>query len=207
MSSRAARQQKFESNSVSRSQAIAAGQAREFVAAMEAAGADAEMKQQWLEASQAYLQAGHASIQLGQFQRGISYANKTVEFGHRVNSPLEAYGMLALADIYTRLQQYQRAQEWLDKTIPVITRLKGEARDLAEADLYRQLGQNYLGRGDREQAIKYLESAVAAWDTRLNLLRSPAAAKRSNLNFLAHRVIEWVDFSNKKGSKPHGNWV
>jgi CHAT domain-containing protein len=184
MSSRAGRQQKFAPNAVSRSQAIAAGQTMEFVAAMEATAADAEMKQQLLEASHAYLQAGHASIQLGQFQRAISYATKTVEFGHRANSPLEAYGMLALADIYTRLLQHQKSREWLDKAIPVISRLTGEAKDLAEANLYRQLGQNYFGLGDRELAIKYLESAVAAWDRRMNFLKSSAAAKRSNLNFV-----------------------
>ena len=190
MSSKAASQRKFESNSISRSQAIAAGQAREFVAAMEAAGADAAMKQQWLGASQAYLQAGQASVQLGQFQRAISYCVKAVEFGHRANSPLEAYGMLALADIYTRLQQHQRAQEWLDKTIPIITRLKGEARDLTEANLYRQLGENYLGRGDPQQAIEYLERAVEAWDTHSNLLKSQATGKtRSNLNLLIRTAL------------------
>jgi len=31
--------------------------------------------------------------------------------------------------------------------------------------------------------------------------------KQVILIFLAHRVIEWVDFSNKKGSRPHGNWL
>jgi hypothetical protein len=42
-----------------------------------------------------------------------------------------------------------------------------------------------------------------------NFRRSAALEQPSGqrIKILAHRVIEWVNFSNKKGSKPHGNWA
>jgi hypothetical protein len=55
-------------------------------------------------------------------------------------------------------------------------------------------------RSEIADYFRSLHSAKIALKTDAKLLSGWSKSK-----IMAHRVVEWVDFSNKKGSKLHGN--
>lgn len=187
----AAGQQQFEPTPASRRQATVNGRAREYVAAMEALGPAAAAQGSWDTASLAYTQAAAAAIQLGQLQKAIALAVKASEMAEKGDhSYLQGIALLTLADTYGRLGQPQKEKEWLDQTVAVARRMKGDNRDIMEARLSQQLGEYHLRQGDLNAAIEHLSNAVTQWDARLKILRSPARAKNKNFRGTVQFAVE-----------------
>jgi tetratricopeptide (TPR) repeat protein len=187
----AAGQQRFEPTPASRRQATVNGRAREYVAAMEALGPAAAAQGSWDTASLAYTQAAAAAIQLGQLQKAIALAVKASEMAEKGDhSYLQGIALLTLADTYGRLGQPQKEKEWLDQTVAVARRMKGDNRDIMEARLSQQLGEYHLRQGDLNAAIEHLSNAVTQWDARLKILRSPARAKNKNFRGTVQFAVE-----------------
>src|SRR5437870_12886791 len=74
----AAAQQKFEPTADYRREAIASGQVREFLNAMEAMGLVGETNKDWDRASRAYSAASAAAGAIGQLEKSVSHATKAV---------------------------------------------------------------------------------------------------------------------------------
>jgi len=83
----AAAQERFEPTVDSRREAISKGQVKEFHAAMEAIGSEAEKKERWSEASSAYGEAAYSAISMGQLQRAITFGNKAVGLAQKAKDP------------------------------------------------------------------------------------------------------------------------
>ena len=184
-------QQQFEPTPASRRQAIASGRAKEYVAAMEALAPAAAAQGRWDTASRAYTQAASASIQLGQLQKALALAMKASEMAEKGNDAyLQALATLTLADTYGRLGQPQKEREWLDKTAKATQLVKGENKDIMEARLNQQSGENYLRQGNAPAAIERLSNAATQWESRLALLRSPLRANNKDLQADIHFAVE-----------------
>ena len=189
----AASQQQFEPTPNSTRQAIVSGRAREYVTAMEALGSAAEAQGKWDTASRAYTQAASVAIQLGQLQKAISFGTKASEMAEKGNEPYsQVMAMLTLADTYGRLGQPQNEKKWLDKTAQVAKLVKGEDREITEARLNQQAGENYLRQGDVSRAIEHLSNAVTQWESRLALLRSPLRANNKDLQAAIQFAVQQV---------------
>jgi CHAT domain-containing protein/Tfp pilus assembly protein PilF len=186
-------QQKFEPTAASRREAIASGQGREYVVAMEAFGSDAETKERWVEAASAYNEASVAAAQMGQLQKAISHATKGVGLAEKAQAPdLQTNAMLLLADAYGRVGQPQKEREWLRKGVETVKQIKGVNKDFFEGRLYRQLGENYYRQRETKQAIEYLSYSVGVWDARLSYLKSPAGAHTRNAQLAIESAEENV---------------
>lgn len=186
-------QEKFEPTAASRRGAIAKGQGKEFLGAMEAFGSEAERKERWAEASTAYNEASAVAGQMGQLQKAISHATKALELAEKAKAPgLQTNAMLWLADAYGRVRQPLREREWLKKALETVKQVKGTNKDLLESRLYRQLGENYYRQRETKQAIEYLSYSVSALDARLSYLKSPAGAGTKNLQSSIESTLENV---------------
>src|SRR5262245_15414582 len=139
-------QQKFEPTIGSYRQATTAGQLKEYLAAMEALGSEAEKNQRWAEASSALFLAGNAAQNLGQLQKAIDHGSKAVELGQKAKDPrLQADPTQTLAIAYQNLRQFEKQKEWLLKGIELSKQITSpNAKQNLQARLYGQLGQYYL---------------------------------------------------------------
>jgi CHAT domain-containing protein/Tfp pilus assembly protein PilF len=170
----AAGQQKFEPTVDGRRQAITRGQAKEFLAAMEVLGLEVEKNQRWSEASSAYSQASFVARSVGQLQKAISHGTKAVELAQKANDPrLQSLAMSFLALAYADVGQPDKEREWLKKGLEATKQFQGN-KEILEARLYRQLGQNYLSQRETKEAIEYLSYSVQALDARLTFLKYQA---------------------------------
>lgn len=167
----AAAQQKFAPTNASRNQAIAVGQGQQFIAAMEALGAEAESKERWVQAAVAYHQASTMAWLTGQLQKAIADATKSLHAAQRGKNPTrEVYAMMSLATAYGDVRQPEKAKELLDKALEIAKTVKGD-RQVLEANLYVALGEHYLRERDRKQAIDNLTNALALWEARQTALK------------------------------------
>ena len=159
-------QQKFAPTNASRNQAMARGQAREYIAAMEALGAEAESKERWAQASNAYRQASSMAWLSGQLQKVIADATKAVELAQRGgNRVLEASAMISLATAYRDVGQLDRAKESLNKAVEIAKTIDGD-KQVLEGNLYIAFGEFYLRAREQKPAIEYLARALELWVAR-----------------------------------------
>jgi len=179
----AAAQQKFEPTADYRREAIATGQVREFLNAMEAMGLVGETNKDWDRASRAYSEASVAAGTIGQLQKSVSHATKAVEMGQRARDPfLQASAILFLASAYQRLGQSQKEREWLQRGVEVAKEIKDYSKEVTEARLYRQLGQNFLRQGEAQKAIEYISHSLQKMEARLTWLKNiPKLRDRGNI--------------------------
>jgi tetratricopeptide (TPR) repeat protein len=166
-------QQKFEPTIDSYRQAIARGQVKEFVAAMEALGTEAEKNERWAEASYAFHVAGSAARNVGQLQKAIDDGFKAVELGQKAKDPrLQADPTPMLAIAYQNLRQFEKQKEWLLKGIEISKQITTvTAKQNLQARLYGALGQYYLERGEFQKAIEHISYSVQQLDELVSFLK------------------------------------
>lgn len=182
----AAGQQKFEPTVDYRREAIAKGQVREFLNAMEAMAPDAETRQNWDRASRAYSEASVAARTIGQLQKSVSHATKAIEMGQRAKDPqLQASAILFLTSAYQSLGQSEKEREWLQKGVEIAKEIKTGAKEVVEARLYTQLGQNFRRQGEPQRAIEYISYALQALEARLTFYKGRRIGPGSSVTSFA----------------------
>ena len=175
-------QQKFTPSADSRREALAKGRSADYIAAMEALGADAEAGERWVQGSLAYASAAVTAIQLGQLQKAINQGSKAMELAQKAKDGYHsASAILIVADAYGRIGQLQKESQWAHRALAIAKRIKGDNRDLIQGRAYQQLGENLLRQRKNKEAVEYLSYAVTAWDARLGYLKSPSGARATNL--------------------------
>jgi tetratricopeptide (TPR) repeat protein len=175
----AAAQQKFEASTDGLQWAISQGRAKEFLTVMEADASDAERKERWAEASNAYHLASATAGHLGQLQKAILLGTKAVEFAERANDPrLQYLAMSFLAVAYANVGQPEKEREWIKKALEATKKISGRT-EVIEGRLYGMLGQNYLRQGETKEAIEYILSALQSLESYLAL--NPAIGGRGTI--------------------------
>ena len=181
-------QGKYEATPAATSAAIAKGEAREALAAMEAQGLEAERnaasspspRRNWEEAANAYREAARAAQSLGQFQKAISYGGKALEMAEKTKSPaLQTGAIYQLQQSYRAVGNHAKARELVDKGIEVTKQIPQEgARRFTQASFLRELGIDLLRQGKREEAIKNTSESLRLLEDQLAYLKSRADVRR-----------------------------
>jgi tetratricopeptide (TPR) repeat protein len=150
-------QSKYAATPSSTNLAIAKGEAREALQALEAQGVEAEKNaasspspQRYLvEAANAYREAARAAQSLGQFQKVIAHAGKALALGEKAKSPtLQTGAIYLLQQAYRSVGNHANAREWLDKGIEVTQQITEEGtRRFSQAGFLRELGTDLLRQG------------------------------------------------------------
>ena len=169
----AVQQQKFEPTGASMRQAIARGEAKEFLVALEVMGSEAEKKGRWAEASMAYTRASAAARETGQLQKAIAHGTAAVEMAQRAKDALaQSSAIRRLGGVYNSLGQFEREREWLQRGLEVAKQISGDRKEGEQAILYGQLGANFLRQGELQNAIEYISHSVQILDSTLIYYRS-----------------------------------
>jgi tetratricopeptide (TPR) repeat protein len=110
--------QQYQPTGTSAREAIASGQAKEFVSAMEVQAQEAEKNGNWVAAASAYNEATFAAQNSGQLQKALSYAGRALEFAEKArDQELRVRAIYFLAGVHANLRQYEKAREWTEKGI------------------------------------------------------------------------------------------
>ena len=132
----AVQQQKFEPTGASMRQAIARGEAKEFLVALEVMGSEAEKKGRWAEASMAYTRASAAARETGQLQKAIAHGTAAVEMAQRAKDALaQSSAIRRLGGVYNSLGQFEREREWLQRGLEVAKQISGDRKEGEQAIL------------------------------------------------------------------------
>lgn len=187
-------------------EAIARGEVREVLSAMEAKAFEAERNSDWAEASNSYREAANSARLSGQLQKAVAYGTKALEMGEKAGAPgLQAGAIWHLAFAYRMLRQHDRAREWIEKGIEVTKQMGDEAsRPVLQANLYRELGWNLLQRGEPHKAIEHLSQSLQILEARLAFLKTiPPHRLKSpqvipNIEQLATLTLDGLGFAYQR---------
>jgi CHAT domain-containing protein len=154
-------------------EAIARGEGREALSAVEAQAAEAEGKKDWAQAANAYSLASDTARQGGQLQKAITYGNKALELAERGKAPgLEAQATLYLVRAYRNAGQFAKAREWIDRGLEIVKKLDHSPfRQGVEADLYRLLGLDFFRQREWRKAIEYISYSLQVQESRLSFFK------------------------------------
>ncbi|OGQ83886.1 MAG: hypothetical protein A3F90_11925 [Deltaproteobacteria bacterium RIFCSPLOWO2_12_FULL_60_19] len=184
--------QKYQPDPNSAREAIARGDAKEFLASMESQGQEAEKNGKWSFAAAAYNEATWTAQNIGQLQKALSYAGKALEFSERArDQELRVRAIMFLAQVHGNLRQYEKAREWSEKGIEGTKKIaSGLFKEAYEGHFYRMLGSEFLRRGEFQKAIEYLSYSVQVQDSRLSYFaRNRASAPPGAIQTSVHLVV------------------
>ena len=119
----------YQADPTSALNALARGEAKEFLSAMEARAAEAESKGNWLEAARSYNEATWAAQSSGQLQKANSYASKALglaESARDIDAQVRA--IFFLSSVHTSLRQYEKGREWIEKGLVITKRMPSGLR-------------------------------------------------------------------------------
>jgi CHAT domain-containing protein len=163
-----AAQESFEPTVNSRRDAISKGRVKEFQAAMEVIGSEAEKKEHWPEAARAYSEASYSAKSMGQLAKAISLGTKAVELAERAKDPrLQSLSMQQLALAYADVGQPEKERHWLKKGLDIANAVPGD-QEFFKGRLYRQLARNYLRQGEIKEAIEHASYSLRLLESSLN---------------------------------------
>lgn len=183
-------------------EAIAKGKVREILSQMEAEALEAEKGSRWDEASNAYREASRAARISGQLQKAVSYGNKAFEMGEKARGPgLQADAILQISQALGRLRQQAKRREWLEKGIEIAKLiLPGLFKENIQANLYRELGKDFLQSGEAQKAIEYLSYSLRAQESRLAFLKSRGRGNPQNFQRIQDTMGQVADVSERLGN-------
>ncbi len=150
----------------------------------EARALEAEKNNELEKASKAYSQASKAARTSGQLQKAIIYGNKAAELAQKEKMPaLQAQAFLQLAFAYRLVGQHAKARELLHKGIEIAKQIShSPAKQNMEANLYRELGMDFMRQGDPQKAIEYISYSLQVQEAQLTFLkrrRNPQMIQRT----------------------------
>ena len=162
-------------------EAVAKGEVREILSQMEAEALAAEKGNRWNEASNTYREASRAARLSGQLQKAVSYGNKAFEMGEKAKGPgLQVQAILQLSQTLGRLGQHEKAREWLEKGIEIAKLIPlGLHKENITANLYGQLGSDFLRSGEAQKALEYLSYSLQAQESKLSFLKRNRGDRKS----------------------------
>jgi CHAT domain-containing protein len=162
---------------------------------METKALEAEKKSNWQEASTSYREASRAARISGQLQKALSYGNKAVEMAEKEGSPgLQTRGILQLSQTLGRLGQHAKRREWLQKGIEIAKLIPpGLFKEGIEANLYRELGGDFLRSGEAQKAVQYLLYSLRAQELRLTFLKSRRRGNPQRIQSTEHHVVNALE--------------
>lgn len=187
----AVEQSKYRADSVSTREAIAKGEAREFLSAMEVQALQAEKSKDWDQAAIAYNEATWAAQSSGQLQKAISYAGKALDMAQKArNKELEIRAIYFLATVHSRLGQHEKARGWTDKGLDATRQIRpGLFKEAYEGHFYRLSGQDFLRNGEPQKAIEYLSYSLQLQEARLTFFRTRARGNRGAIESSLHLLV------------------
>ncbi|MGH7769732.1 MAG: tetratricopeptide repeat protein, partial [Candidatus Binatia bacterium] len=181
-------QSKYAATPSSTNLAIARGEAREALVALEAQGVVAERnaasspspQSHVIEASNAYREAARAAQSLGQFQKVIAHAGKALALAEKLKSPpLQTSAIYLLHQAYRSVGNHAKSREWIDKGIEVTQQIPEEgSRRLSQASFLRELGTDLLRQGKKAEAIQETLESRRLLEEQLAFLKSRPAVRR-----------------------------
>jgi CHAT domain-containing protein len=152
---------------------------KETPVALEAKVREAEKNRKWEEASLIYRMLARGARIKGQPQKAIDYAGKALESADKAKDPiLKARTILELINIYRFLGQSAKSRELAEKGIEIVKQIPAgdNRKSLIEADMYREVGFEFLRTGDAEKAIQYVSYSLQVQESLLSLLKRRGGA-------------------------------
>src|SRR5262245_23468441 len=178
-------QNRYDPSGAATIEAIARGEVREALGALEARALEAEKnatassspKQNWTDASHAYREASRAALSSGQLQKAIAYGNKAVDMAERAkNFALQTAAIYQLQQSYSAVGNHAKAREWIDRGLELAKQIQqAPSRRFFEASFLRELGTALLLQGKRDEAIERLSQSLNLFEAHLAFLKSPRA--------------------------------
>lgn len=161
---------------------IARGDARKFLAEMEAKATEAERGRDWALAARSYNVAARVALSSGQLQKAVSYSSKGLKLAERIKDiHLEVESIYFLAMVHRSLRQFEKAREWTEKGIAITIKLPpGAGKGTYEGHFYRLLGQDHLRKAEYQQAIESLTYSLQKLDSRLSFVARNEENLQSN---------------------------
>jgi tetratricopeptide (TPR) repeat protein len=146
---------------------------KETPAALEARAREAEKNQKWEDAAFSYRLLSRGARVKGQPQKAMDYAAKALQMADLAKEPvLQARAIIELINIYRFLGQAAKTKELSEKGIEIVKQMPaGEKKNLIEADMYREVGFDFLRAGDGRKAIQYISYSLQVQDSLLALLK------------------------------------
>ncbi|OGQ51195.1 MAG: hypothetical protein A2W66_02460 [Deltaproteobacteria bacterium RIFCSPLOWO2_02_56_12] len=169
----AQRQRPGADTKASAKEAIGKGDARGALGAAESRATEAEKNGAWQQAAQSYVQASIAARISGQVQKAVTYGNKAFEMGEKGKLPaIQVQAVLQLFVALRNVGQHAKAREWLYKGFEITKQIDAPpARQNLEANLYRELGMDFLRSGEIQKAIENVSYSLQVRESQLSFLK------------------------------------
>ena len=169
----AQRQRPGADTKASAKEAIGKGDARGALGAAESRATEAEKNGAWQQAAQSYVQASVAARISGQVQKAVTYGNKAFEMGAKAELPtIQVQAILQLFVALRNVGQHAKAREWLYKGFEITKQIDAPpARQNLEANLYRELGMDFLRSGEIQKAIENVSYSLRVREFQLAFLK------------------------------------
>jgi len=169
----AQRQRPGADTKASAKEAIGKGDARGALGAAESRATEAEKNGAWQQAAQSYVQASIAARISGQVQKAVTYGNKAFEMGEKGKLPaIQVQAVLQLFVALRNVGQHAKAREWLYKGFEITKQIDSpQARQNLEANLYRELGMDFLRSGEIQKAIENVSYSLQVRESQLAFLK------------------------------------
>ena len=169
----AQRQRPGADTKASAKEAIGKGDARGALGAAESRATEAEKNGAWQQAAQSYVQASVAARISGQVQKAVTYGNKAFEMGAKAELPtIQVQAILQLFVALRNVGQHAKAREWLYKGFEITKQIDAPpARQNLEANLYRELGMDFLRSGEIQKAIENVSYSLRVRESQLDFLK------------------------------------
>jgi CHAT domain-containing protein len=176
-------------------EAIAKGKVTETLSQLEAEALAAEKNNHWDKASSSYLAASRAARISGQLQKAILYGNKAVEMGEKArDSGLQAQAILQLSKALGQLGQHAKKREWLEKGIEIAKLIPlGLFKENIQANLYKDLGHDFLRSGETQKAVEYLAYSLQAQESRLSFAKRQRRGNPQRVQKVEVEVVNVVE--------------
>ena len=175
----AQRQRPGADTKASAKEAIGKGDARGALGAAESRATEAEKNGAWQQAAQSYVQASVAARISGQVQKAVTYGNKAFEMGEKGKLPaIQVQAVLQLFVALRNVGQHAKAREWLYKGFEITKQIDAPpARQNLEANLYRELGMDFLRSGEIQKAIENVSYSLQFRESQLAFLKKRPGKK------------------------------
>jgi CHAT domain-containing protein len=171
------------------------GKASGNLSELEAKAQEAEKNNKWEEASVAYVEAASAARTIGQYQKAIAHANKAFEMGEKGRNPAQqARAISQLILVYNAVGQSVKNRELLEKGIEIVKQMpSGVRKSIIEADMYRDLGSDFLRTGENQKAVEYISYSLQVQDSQLSFLRRARNATRQGIQNTQQAMVRTLE--------------
>jgi len=139
--------------------AILRGEVREALASYEAQAEEAEKnaaaswfpQYDWGTASAAYVQASVLAQRSGQLQKGVTYAEKALQFAEKTKEPVhQVMAIQILLRAYNAVRNFEKARELIDRGLTIVN---ANPQIGYRGVFYLLLGEDLMRRGEYEDAV------------------------------------------------------